>query len=121
MNEKLLRLFNTFKHLRSMQTIVNEICALDYYVYNYNEQEAIVLIDFCITKYGEYIKRIGSLYKNMVVVENDHQLYENKDEEEINSDVEYIRDCLIVIGAVQSEIRPSIQAVIDEINSIDEE
>ena len=117
MNPKLIELFERFRHLRTMQTIVNEILTLDYYVYNYVEDEAIRMIDFCVTKYREYIKRIGSLYKDMVVVENDHQLYEKKDSQEINSDVAYIRDCLIVIGAVQSEIRPSIQAVIDEINN----
>lgn len=117
MNEKLAELFDRFKHLRTMQTIVNEILTLDYYVYNYVEDEAIKMIDFCITKYKENIKRIGSLYKNMVVVENDYELYDNKDSQEINSDVEYIRDCLIVIGAVESGIRPNIQSVIDEINS----
>lgn len=117
MNEKLLRLFNAFKHLRTMQTLVEEILTLDYYVYNYDEKEAISAIDYCITKYGDYIKRIGTLYKNKVVVEDDYELYDTKDTEEINSDLEYVRDCLVVIGAVQSEMRPSIQAVIDEINS----
>lgn len=116
MNEKLVEIFNRFKHLRSMQTIVNEILALDHYVYNYVEGEAIRLIDFCITKYGEYIKRIGSLYQNRVVVEDDPHLYERKDEETINSDVQFIRDCLIIIGAVQSGIRPNIESVVREIN-----
>lgn len=115
MNEKLLEIFDRFKHFRIMQTIVQEIVALDYYVYNYVEEEAIKLIDFCITKYGEYIKRIGSLYQDRVVVEHDPQLYEQKDEVEINSDVQFIRDCLIIIGAVQSGIRPSIEAVVREI------
>ncbi|MGN0960907.1 MAG: hypothetical protein ACI4PF_01760 [Christensenellales bacterium] len=115
MNERLLEIFNRFRHLKTMQVIVEEIVALDYYVYNYVEQEAIKLIDFCITKYGEYIKRIGSLYQDRVVVENDPQLYEQKDEVEINSDVQFIRDCLIIIGAVQSGIRPNIESVVREI------
>lgn len=119
MNERLVYIFDRFKHLRTMQTIVNEILALDYYVYNYVENEAIRLIDFCISKYGEYIKRIGSLYQDRVVVENDPTLYENKDTEEINSDVQFIRDCLIIIGAVQSGIRPSIEAVVREVKEID--
>lgn len=115
MNERLIEIFDRFKHLRNMQGIVQEILALDYYVYNYIEDEAIRLIDFCITKYGEYIKRIGSLYQDRVVVENDPQLYEEKDEEEINSDVQFIRDCLIIIGAVQSGMRGSIEEVVREI------
>lgn len=115
MNEKLLQLFNYYKNLRSMQTIVEEIVTLDYYVYHFDHEKSIDLIDYCITKYDYEIRRIGSLYKNKVVVENDPQIYERKDEEEINTDVEYIRDCLIIIGAVRSGIRPSISAVIEEI------
>lgn len=115
MSDRLIEIFDRFKHLRTMQGIVQEILALDYYVYNYIEDEAIRLIDFCITKYGEYIKRIGSLYQDRVVVENDPQLYEEKDEEEINSDVQFIRDCLIIIGAVQSGMRSSIEEVVREI------
>ena len=72
-------------------------------------------IDFCVTKYGEYIKRIGSLYQDKVVVENDPKLYESKDDVEINSDVDFIRDCLIIIGAVQSGMRPNIETVVNEI------
>ena len=98
-----------------MQVIVEEILTLDHYVYNYSENEAIRLIDYCVTKYGQYISRIGSLYQDKVVIEDDPQLYEKKDTEEINNDVEYIRDCLIIIGAVQSGIRPSIEAVVKEI------
>lgn len=115
MNEKLQELFDRFSHLRTMQEIVQEILALDYYVYNYVEEEAIRLIDYAITKYGEYIKRIGSLYQDKVVVENDPELYEHKDDIEINSDVQFIRDALIIIGAVQSGIRNSIEEVVREI------
>ena len=75
-----------------MQEIVEEIEIMDYYVYNYVEDEAIRCIDFCVDKYGEYIKRIGSLYQDKVVIENDPQLYEKKDSQEINGDVEFFRD-----------------------------
>ena len=114
MNEVLEELFERFRHLRTMQEIVNEIEIMDYYVYNFDEEEAIKCIDFCVTKYGEYIKRIGSLYQDKVVIENDPELYDNKDEEEINGDVAFIRDCLIIIGAVQSGMRSSIEEVVRE-------
>ena len=115
MNEVVVELFERFRYLRTMQEIVNEIEILDYYVYNYDEDEAIRCIDFCVSKYGEYIKRIGSLYQDKVVIENDPELYEKKDEEEINGDVEFIRDCLIIIGAVVSGIRSSIEEVVREV------
>lgn len=115
MNERLAEIFQRFRYLRTMQTIVEEILTLDYYAYNYVESEAISFIDFCISKYGEYIKRIGNLYQDRVVVEDDPHLYESKDEVEINSDIIFIRDCLIIIGAVESGIRPSIEYVVNEI------
>lgn len=119
MNERLEYLFNLYKNLRSSQNIVKEIVTLDYYVYNFDENEAISLIDYCVKKYNREIKLIASLKRDKVVVDNDPTLYEEKDEEEINSDAEYIRDCLIVIGAVQSGIRSSIRDVMEEIGWVE--
>ena len=117
MNDKLENLFNYYKNLRSMQEIVGEILTLDYYVYHFDADESIKLIDFCLTKYNKEIKLISGIKRDKVVVENDKHLYETKDEEEVNSDVEYIRDCLIIIGAVKSGIRSDFREVVLEINS----
>ena len=115
MNPKLYELFCLYRYLRVMQPIVEEIETLDYYVKNYDEPLAIKLIDFCVTKYNNEIKLIGSLYQNKVVVEDDPELYEKKDSEEINGDVAFIRDCLIIIGAVQCGMRQSFAEVVEEI------
>lgn len=114
MNAVLENLFNIYRHLRSVNTIVEEILTLDYYVYNFDEETSIRLIDFAVNKYNREIKLIASLKRDKVVVDNDPGLYEEKDTEEINSDVEYIRDCLIVIGAVKSGIRPDLRTVLEE-------
>lgn len=116
MNEKLVELFNLYRNLRSMQKLVNEILTIDYYVYNYDEEEVISLIDHAIKNYNREIKLICSMREEgQVVVENDDTIYERKDSEEINSDAEYIRDCLIIVGAVRSGIRGSLREVIDEV------
>jgi len=118
MNPKLIKLFDLFKNLRNMQVIVEEILTLDYYVYNFDKDSAARVIDFVVDKYEKEINQIGSLYKdeskNMVVVD-EPTLYEEKDEEEVNSDCEYVRDCLIMIGAVRSGVRRDLQQVVDEI------
>ena len=115
MNQKLVELFDIYKNLRSVQTIVQEIYEADYYVYNYVEDEAIDVIDRAITKYKREIKLIGGLYHNKVVVENDPDIYDKKDDVEINSDVEFIRDSLIMIGAVKSGIRSDLRSVVYEV------
>ncbi len=115
MNEKLIELFNLYKNLRSVQTIVQEIYVANYYVYNFANEEAIDVIDKMITKYNREIRKIGSLYHNKVVIENDPNIYDQKDEEEVNSDIEFIRDCLIMIGAVKSGIRPNLESVLAEV------
>lgn len=119
MNPKLIELFNLYKNLRAVQEIVEEIRVTDYYVYNYSDQEAINLIDYFVTKYNKEIKKIGYLYQDKVVIEDDPEIYEKKDSEEINSDIEYIRDCLVIIGAVQSGIRPDYETVVAEIEEQD--
>ena len=116
MNEKIVELFDLYKNLRSVQKIVNEILTLDYYVYNYDEEATIYLIDNAIKSYNREIKLICSMRKDdQVVVENDNTLYERKDSVEINSDAEYIRDCLVIIGAVKSGIRQSLSDVVEEV------
>lgn len=115
MNQRLIELFYIYKNLRSVQDIVQEIYIADYYVYNFVEDEAIDVIDSVITKYKRDIKKIGKLYHNKVVIENDPHAYDEKDEEEINSDIEFIRDCLIMIGAVKSGIRPNLEYVVAEV------
>lgn len=120
MNSKLVELFNLYKNLRSVQTIVQEIHTADYYVYNYAEDIVIDLIDHYVTKYNKEIKTIGKLYHNKEVIENDPEVYDRKDSEEINDDMAYIRDCLIIIGAVKSGIRDSLECVVEEVREYDE-
>lgn len=116
MNEKLIEIFNLYKNLRSAQKIVSEIIALDHYVYNYDEQTSIALIDHVVKNYRSELKLVFSLRnENKIVVENDATLYDNKDDEEINSDVEYVRDSLIIIGAVKTGIRSTFREVVDEV------
>lgn len=115
MNDRLLKLFHYFEHLKVVETLVSEIVQMDYYVYNFVEDEAIALIDYFLTKYNKEIKEIAKLYKDTVVIEDDPDVYESKDSEEVNSDAEYIRDCLIIIAAVKSGLRQSYKQVIDEI------
>lgn len=120
MNEVLLGFFNLYKNLRNVNEIVNEILILDHYVYNYVQSEAIECIDFCVKKYNREIKLISSLKRDMVVVDDNPELYESKDDEEINNDVEYIRDCLIIIGTVKVGFRDSIREVMLEAGWIQE-
>ena len=115
MNKRLHELFNLYRHLRICQTIVEEIETLDYYAENYEEDLAITLIDFCLTKYNREMKEISRIQREKAVVEDDPELYQKKSSQEINSDVIYIRDCLIMIGCVQSGIRNSLEDVIAEI------
>lgn len=120
MNEVLCNFFNLYKNLRSVSEIVNEILILDHYVYNYVQEEAIECIDFCVKKYNKEIKLISSLQRDMVVVDNDPNLYVEKNDEDINSDCEYIRDCLIIIGTVKVGFRPNIRDVMIEAGWIEE-
>lgn len=120
MNAVLAKYFNLYKNLRSMSEIVNEILVLDHYAYNYIQEEAIECIDFCVKKYNREIKLIASLKRDKVVIDNDPTLYETKDDEEINSDVEYIRDCLIIIGTVRAGFNYSIREIMEEAGWIQE-
>ena len=116
MNNTIEELFDLYKNLRSVQNIVNEILTMDYYVYNFDHDETVGLIDHFVKKYNKEIKLIASLRNDsVVVVDDDPNLYDEKDEVEINSDAKYIRDALIIIGAVKSGIRKDIQSAMEGI------
>ena len=116
MNNTIEELFYLYKNLRSVQNIVNEILTMDYYVYNFDHDETVGLIDHFVKKYNKEIKLIASLRNDsVVVVDDDPNLYDEKDEVEINSDAKYIRDALIIIGAVKSGIRKDIQSAMEGI------
>lgn len=116
MNNSLISIFNLYKNLRSVQEIVGEILTMDYYVYNNDYEQSVLLIDQFVKKYNREIKLISSLRKDgIVVVDNDKTLYEEKDEVEVNSDAQYIRDCLIIVGAIRAGMRSDIRSVMEEI------
>ena len=120
MNEVLERYFNLYKNLRSVSEIVNEIYILDHYAYNYDHEEAITWIDYCVKKYNKELKIITSLKRDRVVVDNEPTLYTEKDDEEINEDVAYLRDALIIIGVIKAGFKNSIREVMEEAGWIQE-
>ena len=50
MNNTIEELFDLYKNLRSVQNIVNEILTMDYYVYNFDHDETVGLIDHFVKK-----------------------------------------------------------------------
>ena len=68
MNEKLLEFFNAFKHLRSMQTIVEEILMLDYYVDNFDGSLNIASnVDESLASSTKSLVKKGDINKDSVV------------------------------------------------------
>ena len=88
MREKFEQIFNLFKHLKSMQTIVNEINTLDYYVYNFDEEKSIDLIDFCLTKFLKSMAYTMICYSNTFKNPNGDTIVEGRFEKNVDGNVE---------------------------------
>ena len=104
--------FNSIRFLRSVQSIVAEVVEVDNVLYDFDEDKAVMTLDYYINKYDQELERIGQVFSSVHVVKNDKQIYSNKDNNQLKNDLEYIRDCLIVIAIVKAGIFCSLESAL---------
>ncbi|MBO7219317.1 MAG: hypothetical protein J6V40_05025 [Clostridia bacterium] len=104
--------YNAIRFLRSVQGIIAEIVEVDNALVDFNEDHAVVVLDHSINKYESEIERIGQVYSKVSVVKNDKEIYKNKDNNQLKKDLEYVRDCMIVIAIVKAGMFCSIESAL---------
>ena len=104
--------YNSIRFLRSVQSLVVEIVEVDNVLYDFDEDKAVMVLDHYINKYDDELERIGQVFSSVRVVKNDKDIYGNKDNNQLKNDLEYIRDCLIVIAIVKAGIFCSLESAL---------
>ena len=104
--------YNAIRFLRSLQGIVAEIVEVDNALVDFNEEQAITILDHYIIKYEAEIERIGQVYSKVSVVKNDKDIYKGKDNDQLKKDLEYVRDCMIVIAIVKAGMFCSLESAL---------
>ena len=111
-NPIIFNYYNSIRFLRSVQGIVAEIVEVDNALTDFNEETAVAVLDYYITKYEVELDRIGQVFSKVAVVKNDKDIYKGKDNNQLKKDLEYVRDCMIVIAIVKSGMFCSLESAL---------
>ncbi len=106
--------FNKIKHLRVAESYLNDISLINYTLNNFTEVNAEQTISYCATKYKNDLNLIGRMLTGVMVFNNNE--IGPKTEEDLFNDLLYIRDCIIIFGAVHCGIENTIHSAVVKIN-----
>ena len=113
--------YNKIKHLRIAQGLVKDIDSLQYLLYAFNRKQAIHTVSHITLKYRSDLDKIGIyLSGRMITTGNQYELYHNYSDESLIDDINYLIDCLIVIGSVKYGGIKSLEEAINKIMPADE-
>lgn len=96
---KINEIYFMLQHLRCAKTFMTEIYKCEYYINNFNENEAILFLNFIIGKYEKSFKQISLIIKEITVYTEAKGIYLQKSCDEEISDLVFVRNCLIIIMA----------------------
>lgn len=104
-------------HLRIAQPIINDINLILSSIYDFKTGQAINVVSYISLKYQKELDRIAFIVSGRPVIKGNHiDLYMNYPTENLMADLEYLVDCLVVIGSVRYGVEKSIDDAIKRIN-----
>jgi len=116
MNEKALaRYYNFFKNLRVTQDATADIDFINSELIGFERESAVLVCSELALKYELCINRIGNLISGLTVIK-DMALYKQKTDKDIFTDLEYVRNCIVVYATVKSGLEPDYLTCIRKIS-----
>ena len=102
--------YKKFCHLRIAQPIISDINSIDKVLYDFHSKTAINLISRLTLKYENDLNKIAFYLSGRPVVKGEMNiLYKEHTIENLEDDLYYLKDCLIVIGSVRFGVVKSIE------------
>lgn len=113
-NNIILDYFNKIKHLRVAQSYLNDIAIINYTLLNFSYASAHETINYIANRYKNDLNTIGRMLTGVMVF-NENEIAP-KTEEDLYDDLLYVRDCVIISGAVHCGVENTIHSAIVKIN-----
>ena len=108
--------YNRICHLRIAQPIIKDINLLNSLLNNFSRKKAITTISNIVLKYQTYLDSIAiHLSGRPVVTGETNSLYNDITNDSLINDINYLVDCLVIIGAVKYGVVKSIEDAIENI------
>lgn len=101
-------------HLRSANSYVQDILIINDVLNNFSYGQANATISYIALKYRKDLNTIGRMLTGVMVL--DQKDVGLKDEEDLYEDLLYLRDCVVVFGAVHTGIENTIHSAVVKIN-----
>ena len=101
-------------HLRSAMPYVQDIEIIESALNEYDDEEAKQVVSYIALKYRKDIDTIGKMLTGVMVMSQAKA--GKKSEDDTVDDLLYLRDCVIVIGAVHTGVENTIHSAIVKIN-----
>lgn len=106
--------YSRIKHLRVASGFLNDIAIIDDALNFFDEEKANNVISYVAIKYKADLNTIGKMLTGVMVLKP-HEVGP-KTAEDLYYDLEYLRDCVIICGAVHCGIEDTIRSAIVKIN-----
>ncbi|MBQ2864778.1 MAG: hypothetical protein IJE91_04890 [Clostridia bacterium] len=106
--------YNKILHLRSAKHFLNDIFLINQTLLNFNEVEASQVISYIAIKYKTDLNQFGRMMTGVMVL-NQNEL-PPKTEADLEYDLCYLRDCIIIFAAVHTGIENTLHSAVVKIN-----
>ena len=105
-----------FCHLRIAQPIINDINMLHSALITHSRKKAIDTISYITLKYNVELDKIAFYMTGRPVIKGEQdELYQDYSQSILESDIEYLINCLIIIGAVRFGVEKSLEHALQKI------
>lgn len=114
MSGVLERNFTVLKHLVVSREYVYDILLIERVLNEFNVDDAVYLLERYTTKYKSIINEIGAKLTNIIVISK-AGVYQEKTEEDLIFDLEYLRDCVLVKASVACGLNNNVDELLNKI------
>ncbi len=111
--------YNRILHLRSARHFLNDIELIHQTVLNFDVDTAEQVISYISIKYKKDINQLGRLMTGVMVFKPSE--LPPKTEADLENDLYYLRDCLVIFAAVHTGVENTLHSAVVKINRQNEE
>lgn len=106
--------YNKIMHLRSARHFLNDIILINQTLLDFSETKASQTVNYIAIKYKKDLNQFGRMMTGVMVFNHDE--LPPKTAEDLEYDLLYLRDCIIIFAAVHTGLENTLHSAVVKIN-----